>query len=84
MWGFLPQKVLLFIIEKQNRMCYNKRQLRGIAMRVGIDIDGTITDIFDFEVREGRKFFNKEPVNNHTLSVKEMFGCTEEEEQKML
>lgn len=51
-------------------------------MRVGIDIDGTITDIFDFEVREGSKFFNKEPVNNHTLSVKEMFGCTEEEEQK--
>lgn len=49
-------------------------------MRIGIDIDGTLTDIASFQLEEGKKFFGREAVHNDKLSVKDMFDCTDDEE----
>lgn len=50
-------------------------------MRIGVDIDGTLTDIAKFQIEEGKKFFDREPVNTKVLDVKDMFECSDEEEK---
>ena len=50
-------------------------------MRIGVDIDGTLTDIAKFQIEEGKKFFGREPVNTKVLDVKDMFECSDEEEK---
>lgn len=49
-------------------------------MNIGLDIDGVLTDIGDFQIREGEKFFWKKPINENGFTICEMFGCSKKEE----
>lgn len=49
-------------------------------MNIGIDIDGVLTDIGQFQLEKGKKYFKKEPINKNGFTIKEIFGCTKEEE----
>lgn len=49
-------------------------------MNIGFDIDGVLTNIGQFQIQEGRKFFKREPINKNGFTIQEMFGCTAEEE----
>lgn len=49
---------------------------------VGVDADGVLTDLSSFYIRNGRKFFKKEPTNVSGYSVKDIFGVTEKQEFK--
>lgn len=49
-------------------------------MRIGVDIDGTLTDIHKFQLEQGRKFFGREATNVDKLDVKDMFECSSKEE----
>lgn len=43
---------------------------------IGCDIDGTVVNMSDFNIREGKKFFKKEPVNPNAYGPKEMYGVS--------
>lgn len=47
---------------------------------VGVDADGTLVNMHGFNVREGRKFFKKEPVDYNAYHPRNMFGVSEKEE----
>lgn len=49
---------------------------------VGVDADGVLVDMSAFNIRDGKKFFKKEPVNPDAYSPMEIFGVTKEEEFK--
>lgn len=51
-------------------------------MNVGFDIDGVLTNIGEFQIEEGTKYFGKKPINENGFTIREMFGCSEEEEYK--
>jgi len=54
----------------------------GIRMNlvVGVDADGVLVDMHGFNVREGRKYFKKEPVNFNEYHPRDMFDVSEKEE----
>lgn len=54
-----------------------------IFMKIGIDIDGVLTDINSFQAKEGKKFFNDELhyFNECAYDFKDMFHCTYEEKK---
>ena len=47
---------------------------------IGIDADGVLVNMHEFNVREGKKYFKKEPVNYNAYSPKEMYNVSEKEE----
>lgn len=47
---------------------------------VGCDIDGTVVDMSAFNIREGKKFFKKDPVEPNAYSPKEMYGISNYQE----
>lgn len=51
-------------------------------MNIGFDIDGVMTNFRQFMVKYGQKFFKRDVINNKGFSVKELFGCSDEEELK--
>lgn len=58
-----------------------KQDRYGDNMKIGIDVDGVLTDIYNYQIEKGQQFFNKTKGKN-TLSVMEMFDVTSEEEKK--
>lgn len=50
-------------------------------MKIGIDIDGVLTNLSTFQAKEGKKFFNDELhfFNDCAYDFKDMFNCTKEE-----
>lgn len=50
-------------------------------MNIGIDVDGVLTDIYNYQIEKGQQYFNKMKEKN-TLSIAEMFDVTSEEEKK--
>lgn len=52
-----------------------------MKLRVGIDIDGFLTDIATFQLKNGKKYF-KEVKNDKGYSIQEIFGCSSLEETK--
>lgn len=50
-------------------------------MNIGIDVDGVLTDIYNYQIERGQQHFNKAKEKD-TLSVTEMFNVTSEEEKK--
>ena len=50
---------------------------------IGLDIDGVLTDIHQFEVENGRKFFEekfqKSIVDYNAQDIDDIFGCSKEE-----
>ena len=51
-------------------------------MNIGVDIDGVLTDIRNFQIKKGQAFFNKELVNKDGFTIQEMFNCTDDESKK--
>lgn len=47
---------------------------------LGVDADGVLLDTFDFNLREGLKFFKKKLINPNGYDAMEMFGLTKKEE----
>lgn len=47
-------------------------------MRIGIDIDGVLTDIEQWQIDYGSKYFNKEVVNHDGYEISEIFGVSAE------
>ena len=47
---------------------------------IGVDIDGTLTDIAKFQLEEGKNFFGRKAVHPNEFDVKDMFECSQEEE----
>ena len=50
-------------------------------MKIGIDIDGFLTDIATFQLEEGKKYFG-EIINENGYSIKEIFNCSKSDEVK--
>lgn len=48
-------------------------------LRIGIDIDGTVTMLKEYMQEKGREYFQKEVVNTETYLVTRMFDVSEEE-----
>ncbi len=51
-------------------------------MNIGIDIDGVLTNIREFQIIKGEKFFGRKIINENGFTICEMFNCTEEESKK--
>ena len=55
-------------------------------MNLGLDIDGVLTNIEEYQFKYGipyfKKHFNKDVVNEYALDLKEIFDATEEEYKK--
>lgn len=55
-------------------------------MNLGLDIDGVLTNIEEFQFKYGipyfKKHFDKDVVNEYALDIKEIFDATEEEYKK--
>jgi len=55
-------------------------------MNLGLDIDGVLTNIEEYQLKYGipyfKKHFNKDVVNEYALDVKDIFDATEEEYKK--
>lgn len=53
-------------------------------MRIGIDIDGVLTDINAFLLENGHKFFKGKRfvANSNAYSLKKMYNCSEEDEEE--
>lgn len=55
-------------------------------MNLGLDIDGVLTNIEEYQFKYGipyfKKKFNKDVINEYALDVKDIFGATEEEYKK--
>ena len=49
-------------------------------MRIGVDIDGTLTNLQRFVIDYGTKFFNKNVVRTDCMQVRNTFGVTPDEE----
>ncbi len=48
-------------------------------MRIGIDIDGVLTNIEQFQREKGKLYFKKELANEKGFDIKEMFNCSSSE-----
>lgn len=51
-------------------------------MRIGIDIDGVLTDIEQWQIDCGSKYFNKEVVNPEGYEISEIFEVSDELDSK--
>lgn len=51
-------------------------------MRIGIDIDGVLTDIEQWQIDCGSKYFNKEVINPEGYEISEIFGVSDELDSK--
>lgn len=47
-----------------------------VNLVIGVDADGVLVNMSSFYLREGRKFFKKEPVDRDVYSSKDMFGVS--------
>ena len=56
-------------------------------MKIGIDVDGVLTDVGSFLFETGCKYFwekyNKTIVNPEAYDLTDMFGCTQDEEENI-
>ena len=55
-------------------------------MTIGIDVDGVLADVSDYQLKIGAKFFMKKYgygiIDPDAFDVKDIFGCTEQERRK--
>ena len=54
-------------------------------MNIGIDVDGVLSDVADYQLKSGTRFFKKYGyaiIDENAFDVKDIFGCTEEERSK--
>ena len=52
-------------------------------MKIGIDVDGVLTNLEDYQLKYGKKYFGEDAiVNENGYDIKDIFGCTDEEREK--
>ncbi|MCQ2515024.1 MAG: hypothetical protein MJ089_08060 [Ruminococcus sp.] len=51
-------------------------------MRIGIDVDGVLTDVYDFYKTCGAKCFNRKPDNLNAYTIDTMFNITKNEKTR--
>lgn len=51
-------------------------------MKIAFDVDGIMTDLVEFQIKYGKKYFKNRniEIDDTKLNFKEMFHCTEQEE----
>lgn len=50
-------------------------------MNIGVDIDGVITELDEFQIEKGKLYFKREVVNPNGPEITDYFGVSSEEEQ---
>ena len=52
-------------------------------MKIGFDVDGVLTDLENYQLKYGKKYFGEDKlVNEDEIDIKEMFNCTKQEREK--
>lgn len=52
-------------------------------MRIGLDVDGVLTNLEKYQLQKGIEYFGKEKlIDESAYDIREMFGCTEEERER--
>lgn len=51
-------------------------------MKIGIDVDGVLTDLYSYQLENGKKYFKTANYDETKNNVKEIFNCTKEEMDK--
>ena len=51
-------------------------------MNIGFDVDGVLTDIAEFQIKHGEKYFKRTPTNKGCYDIKDMFECTNKESKR--
>ena len=52
-------------------------------LNIGIDVDGVLRNLGEYQLRKGKKYFKDSlEIDESKLEIKDIFGCTEEEEKK--
>lgn len=54
-------------------------------MNIGIDVDGVLTNLEEYQLKYGRKYFKDIPedkIDETKIDIQEIFGCTKEEREK--
>ena len=52
-------------------------------MKIGFDVDGVLTDLENYQLEYGKKYFGEDKlVNENGYTIQEIFGCSKEEEEK--
>lgn len=51
-----------------------------MSLIVGVDADGVLTDMHSFNLRDGKKYLKKEPVNPDEYYTRDIFNISEKEE----
>lgn len=49
-------------------------------MKIGIDVDGTITDLQRFQIDRGSKYLNKKVVNPNCMQLRNLFDVSSDVE----
>lgn len=51
-------------------------------MNIGIDIDGTLTDIGRYQLETGRRFFNRNAAKPEAFDIEQIFACSHDERSR--
>lgn len=51
-------------------------------MKVGVNFDGVLKNIEQYQLKKGRDYFNKQEINPFGTRISEIFKCTEAEEER--
>ena len=53
-------------------------------MKIGVDVDGVLTNIEEYQLKYGKKYFNKtdSEIDKTQIDIKEIFGVSKEEREK--
>lgn len=51
-----------------------------MGLVIGVDADGVLTDLSAFNIREGKKYFKKEPINPNAYYTRDIFGVSKKQE----
>lgn len=51
-----------------------------MSLVVGVDADGVLVNMSAYNIREGKKYFKKEPVNPNAYHTRDIFGVSKKEE----
>lgn len=51
-------------------------------MNIGVDIDGTLTDIGIYQIETGKRYFRREPADSSAFDIEQIFACSAEERKQ--
>lgn len=57
-----------------------------ISLNIGIDVDGVLVDLENYQLKHGKKYFSekfgKNVINANAYDIEQIFGCTHEQREK--